>query len=260
MKEIAKIAQNEADGLSLVKVSVVPFTEHFTKEQTEIIRLTQSKALPEINIQAELLDDIQHASMYCGYTLHSNNQELKGFMTLLNQELNENFPKCKIDEVRQAIKNGIRGEYGAFVGLSVKNVCSWVTEYINSEKRLETIKIYNERKKGMEYGEKTPEEIDLIFKEAYENDVELAKNGAVVSGNDKMFVWCEKNGLIKLTADEKNQLRDSVVEMLEGLAAGALSHEERNYYRSIVEDKAKLAYECRKEAYLNHLKTFKTNE
>jgi hypothetical protein len=53
---------------------------------------------------------------------------------------NNQFVNLKVAEVKDAIKRGVRGEFGEQIGMSIVNIHKWLKGFINDEKRKEAIK------------------------------------------------------------------------------------------------------------------------
>ncbi len=255
MQEISKILENNA---VLAKSDFKAEISNLPAYQGKYIQnalSTQIKALGS-EIGGKIADIVSLSSQFAGYNLHANPNEFKVTCNLLISELLEVYPNATIDEIGTAIRKGIRGEYGEYVGLSVKNMIGFIRSYMEDEDRKQAIKLYQQRKKDMEQKVKTPEEIEAIFKSCYELDIEMISRGEFVIGNRvEMFNWCERNGLIKMSLAEKKALKDEVIENLNYMLSKTADHDMRIHLKHILSSEEAIKDECRKETYLKHIKT-----
>ena len=247
------ISESGKLGLELVHTPI-PYAENLPPEETEMIRLYSSeRALQLPEIKMVLTGYVIMASQVGGFKLHSDPQELKVLITLLHEEIRDHFPNIKTLEVQKALNEGIRGNYGEYVGLSIKNIHNWLKAFLLNEKRNQAIKIYKERKSEMEYKELNEEEIENVYADAYASDLLKAKNGDKVFPTVQMYRWCERTGKIALTAEEKIRKFAKTEEQLNYLANNEFDQTTRKMYLSLL-NKDGIASECMKSIYLEHVK------
>ena len=172
---------------------------------------------------------------------------------LMVSELATYFPNAKMNEVETAFNTGVRGMYGEFMGLSVVTYHKWLTSYFESEKRKIAIKRYLDMKEAEQNIEPTDAEKEKIFADAYASDIEKIKNGIEVSPTHVMYDYCEKNKFIELDIDSKRDLAANVKANIESLINSS-DRDYVKYLKLILEDKLLFGQECKKEAYINHLK------
>lgn len=172
---------------------------------------------------------------------------------LMVSELATYFKNAKFNEVETAFNTGVRGMYGEFMGLSVVTYHKWLTAFFESEKRKTTLKRYLDMKEAEQSIEPTDEEKEKIFSDAYASDLEKIKSGLDVSPTHVMYDYCDRKGLITLNAERKLELAARLKSNLESLIETS-DREYAKYLKGILEDKVLFAQECKKEAYINHLK------
>jgi hypothetical protein len=250
--EIAKIIQGTEIA---VKNDFKPDFSHLRAIEREYIQnaLSCQISAKESNLGVVLAETISYCSQYAGFNIHLNKHDLLGLVKITQAELLELYPSLGVLEVESAIKKGIRGEFGTYVGISAKNMVTWVGMYINEEDRKETIKRYKQMKEEQEKP-KTPEEIDAIYEATYNDDLQLMKEGLVVYPSEPMFKWCEAKGIIKLTLEEKQSTMNEVISEYQSYLSGAMTLQDKEHYKAVLDNPNELAKICRKKEYFKHLK------
>jgi len=135
-----------------------------------------------------------------GETQETINRSMLVLADSVADDLFTYFKTLSIKEVGLAIKNGIRGEYGEYMGINVKTCHQFFKAYQESFNRIEVI-----RKQAMqdEPEEKLTEvEISEIMNEACRTSfTKYRESGELVDFGGSKFTHLKKIGLINLTAE-----------------------------------------------------------
>lgn len=171
---------------------------------------------------------------------------------LFAEYLAENYPKITFEELEIIFKEGAIGNYGEFMGLSAKTFNGWVKEYMSSLERKASIKRYLDLK--LQEMDKVWSEQDIknVYEGAYASD--KAKEIHEVKPTYQMYDYLVSMGLLSLSVEEKKQLAQEVKDNIYALAVNERDQNYKKLLFSYIEDKELFAQECKKEAYLRHLK------
>lgn len=132
----------------------------------------------------------------------------KVFISMCVEEVKNDFSYLTIEDIRLAIKKGIRLEYGKFYGLSIATINHWLKEYVNTTKKTamkslsllspeeEKISLNDEQKKVM-YKRWLDSWIDL-FEKYHEGE-----NIVVSDVGNVFYKYCIKNKIGSLSDSEK---------------------------------------------------------
>lgn len=142
-----------------------------------------------------------------GYDVQAQTKNLQVLAGALWEELN-NFQFIRVQEIRIAFKNGVRGEYGEFFGLNIKTFYQWLKGYQFDEKRK---KAYKDKKAELESELPpimTPEESDKAFRRVIQRNFQNYKAGGPFQVDFSMYVFkkFEEAKLIQLSIEEKNAI------------------------------------------------------
>lgn len=141
-----------------------------------------------------------------GTHIDNKSRYLNFIARLLKNDIKGYFPQVTIREVAQAVKRGIRREYGDFFGFSVVAIHTFIEKYLASEIRAECLK------KQDQYllMKRVPEELPVmnkweIFKfglvTCYEN---YKKSKRIQDCGNINYEFLVKAGEINLDNDDKN--------------------------------------------------------
>lgn len=98
--------------------------------------------------------------------------ELASMAKAVFRDIQSRFSALTIEEIRIALDNGIRGDYGAFYGLNVITFNNWLKAYKQSDERYKAIKNIEMKKNalpppGAAYNEQKMQEMCLRYFEDY---------------------------------------------------------------------------------------------
>lgn len=171
---------------------------------------------------------------------------------IFSEILLEEYPNITFEELDIIFKQGALGNYGEFMGLSPKTFNGWVKEYMTSLERKASIKRYLDLK--LQEMDKVWSEQDIknVYEGAYASD--KAKEIHEVKPTYQMYDYVVSIGLLSLSVEEKKQLAQEVKDNIYALAVNERDQNYKKLLFSYIEDKELFAQECKKEAYLRHLK------
>lgn len=156
------------------------------------------------DISRHCLDYISRAYIDAGYQLPAG-ESIMMLADSVADDLFTYFKTLSIKEAGLAIKNGIRGEYGEYVGISVKTLHNFFKSYKDSFDKQEV-----ERKKAMnDEPEKklSEQEANEIMKQSCINAFKAYKETQQLSdfGGAK-FNYLKKLGVINMTKERYNEI------------------------------------------------------
>jgi len=147
-------------------------------------------------------------------------KQLQILASALHEEVQTYFRFMRVDEIRQALKNGVRMQYGKFYGINIATIHNWLKSYQTDENRTQALL------KLKQENEKDPE--PLVSKEEAEYEWKLTIQQQFAKFKETGHFICEfptfqyqqfeKRGLINLTKERKKELYEQAKsEILEGL-------------------------------------------
>lgn len=122
------------------------------------------------------------------------------------------FSFMTLSEIGYAFRKGLRGEFGEYMGLSVKTFYVWLKEY-NETLKLEATKSLAKINKPeqKQITEQEKRQTHLNWLKSYCEDFEKYKKGEDVDIYDVggvFYSYCMKNNICYLSEDEKKELYD----------------------------------------------------
>lgn len=169
-------------------------------------------------------------------------QKLEGKdLSLLTQalylEVKNYFSFLRIEELKIALNEGVRGQYGEYFGINIKTIHNWVRAYQVSENRKQKLKELK--------AETSDYKPDLnAIKCEYWNYILMQlkrfKNGGQMEITNPLMMFREfwNNDLLKPTKEEAEEFKQQAVYELEkrrDLVQKALTRKEYNEYHSLSE-------------------------
>lgn len=123
----------------------------------------------------------------------------------------EKFPRVTIPEVKEALKEGVYGEYGEFTGLNPKTFIQFIKGYLFSKDRAEAIKQFESKRQYLKAQiELSPEQKEQFNKDFINDQYNDFRSGKLIADFIPSFLYefLEQQGKIKLTIDEKRKIKD----------------------------------------------------
>lgn len=172
--------------------------------------------LDEVECHNSLVDILTLAIWETGFAMNEIDQ--KSLITYMIDEIESNYDNLTLEEIKIALKRGVRGKYGDVFGANVRMFCSWIDKYV-SETKAEAIKqlvliqskdnikeISEEEKKYWHY-----KWLNLAL-EAYD---EYKENGYTkfIDINNNLYDYIKyKIKLVALTKEETDSIWDKAVQ------------------------------------------------
>lgn len=125
--------------------------------------------------------------------------DLQIIATEVLERCTQKYPHVTLEEISEAIRNGIYGDYGDYFGLNAKSIFMFVQSYVKSESRVNALREHEEKKKLSD-----PKEPQVVtrgqWKELILRDYSLLKNGDIdlIVFMPKKYALLESEGLISL--------------------------------------------------------------
>lgn len=91
------------------------------------------KNLDESEVRNSLVETMALIIWESGFNMSKDEQKL--LINYMINEINLDFSGLTLEEVKIALKKGIRGQYGDVIGLNVRMMYSWLESYISETKR-----------------------------------------------------------------------------------------------------------------------------
>ena len=139
-----------------------------------------------------------------GFNTQEQTKNLQVLSVALYDELQQ-FKFLRIEELKIAFKNGVRGEYGEFFGINIKTFYQWLKGYQNDEKRKAAI-IAAKAESEKEYSRPVDKKkVSIEWWEMIKREHSAFKNGGklYLRGAFNQFKLFEEVGIIKLSNAEK---------------------------------------------------------
>ena len=175
------------------------------KPSAMVLALISEKVidLPENVAKSRLMDIVSKTEFELGYKA-SDAKHMAMMCNALLEEIKTSFKSIRIDELVIAFKNGARGEFGEFFGLSVVTFNKWINGHQISEKRREALKSIRDSEK-IEVKQPSKQEALKMFLEMWvRRYAEYKKSGVIkfdTPFRDYRILW--ENGLINHDQSER---------------------------------------------------------
>lgn len=208
--------------------------------------------------------EVEKAHKFLGYK-PSPHIDLNDMINDLAKYIKDNYGYLKQGEFEIASELGYTGQYGEFIGLSIKTFLSWIRSYLNSELRATSYKSWKEEQPKTELSQKELDEkneraIREMARDCWEN---YLRTDVVNDVRNFCFDYLEKTDQIKIDLEPFKQharlrIREENSQMTLDLAKrsqmkGVISRlEGGDYEENVIIQAKKLALE---EIFNNYFKT-----
>lgn len=147
----------------------------------------------------------------------SAKDQLSATLDELVSDLQKYNSTMTVPEIELAFKNGWKGEYGEYFGLNNKTYFQWVNAYCWTEKRLRVKKTLLEakEKEGKEPDKLTPEQQDMVLKEACLKSFDDYRKGIPLTNFESAkYNYLNRIGVLCFTEERKMAIQKEVKEKL----------------------------------------------
>lgn len=202
------------------------------------LAVTSPKAieLSKKNLQSTLAEIIARAYYDCGYRIDT--PDLALMAANLADEIKNYFASLSVEDVKLALANGSRGQYGEFTGLSIALFHRWLRAHQTSANRLNALK-------ALPAEDHTPvidrEKIESDWKAHIQKQFKTYKETGQLSIEfpTHQYREFEKRGLIKFSNEKKKELfntaKENITEMKKLRRLNAKNGIERNAIKSFLD-------------------------
>ena len=121
-------------------------------------------------------------------------------------DLQTRFKTLTLHEVKIALDNGVRGEYGEYFGINIVSINRWLKAYSASDERKEALRIYNTAQLPQKCQPTNDEKRTMMHgacKRAYQIFVET---GIVYDFGNAVYDHLDSEGLIKISKEKKMEI------------------------------------------------------
>ena len=142
-----------------------------------------------------------------GFDTKQQSIHLKLLSNALHEEM-AGFKFLRIEELRLAFKNGLRGEYGEYFGLNIKTFHQWIKGFQFDEKRKQALQKKKAESEKVLEPVMTRTEAEWGWKLAIEDQFRKFKESGifVCEFPNFQFEEFERRGLISLTIEKKKEI------------------------------------------------------
>lgn len=189
---------------------------YLSREELVFVKLSLAKRVAELT-QAEaekaILELMNRAYAELGTvpqgTSSGDRQNyVKAMANLIITDLNFYFPRVTMAEVAQAIKNGIRRQYGDYYGFNVISINGFVEKYLASEERSSALTRQERYRKSLEVPEEpTAEMQQQIIENGLQQCLETyRKTHRIIDFGNVNYQLLVDRGKINLTNEQKKEI------------------------------------------------------
>ncbi len=144
-------------------------------------------------------------------TMEAAEQEI--LITLFVEEITNEFSYLTLEDVRLALKKGVRLDYGKFYGINITTLNFWLKEYINNTKK-EAMKSLPSILPKKEYEGLNEEQQKIVYKNWLNSYIDLfekyheGENIEISDIGNVFYKYCIKNKIGSLSDSEKITLEN----------------------------------------------------
>jgi len=140
-----------------------------------------------------------------GSTLQEQKNQMIMLAKLVISDARLYFPHVTLPEIGNAIRRGIRNEYGEYYGFNAISVHTFILGYLNSEERHEVLAKQNRYMESLKKPEPlTPEQIEKIMIDGFELiRQEYYRSKRLRDYNNTNYKWAIEKGLFTVTPEQE---------------------------------------------------------
>jgi hypothetical protein len=176
-----------------------------------------------------------------GETPEEKNKNLSIYAQLCASDILNNHSHLTVNEIRIAVKNGIRGRYGEYYGINPVSISKFIAGFLQSEERAKAIKEINDMKETKQLSDKCEptdrEKNQQIKKASNQSFAQFKETGKLFDIANNRFLFLRKIGLLVLTDEEKKHLNlkaeMNVMNIEMGKASKTIYSEARKIIKSL---------------------------
>jgi hypothetical protein len=164
--------------------------------------------------------------MPVGATQRDRESLMKSTALLIRNDLLFHFPKVTLPEIANAVRRGLRQDYGEYFGFNAISIHEFVKKYLSSEDRLNAL----DKQSRFLYAHTPPEEIseeakdELLSSGLQQCRETYRKTGRIIDFGSVNYQLLVESGEINLSLEEKREIyREAQVQIKAELDAQAVS-------------------------------------
>jgi hypothetical protein len=211
--------------------------------------------LKENEAKSVILDAISLCLAEAGHQ-KGNDEQVKVFLTQrVYDDCIKHFKQLRVAELSIALNEGVRGNYGQFMGINVTTINAWIKAFLGSQARKTSFDYYNllidqETTKK----EPTEQERDKIMKQACINAFnDYLHNGSLPVTPVTIYNYLRAELGIKWTPEEREQIKKEAEVSYKG------KKREENPFKKIKETEDGTIAEQKRVALLHYFRKLKAN-
>lgn len=196
-------------------------------------RVTALKKQEAVNEYIDMLTKVYFEAGHAmpGKTKEEQVKQLQILSIAFHEEVQTYFKFMRVDEIRQALKNGVRKQYGDFHGINIASLHNWIKGYISDENRKQALlKLKQENEKEPE-PLVSKEQAEQLWREAILKQFRKFKETGHFICEFPTFQYqqFEKRGMIRLTEERKKEIYEQAkIKIQEGYRIKRLNPKDKN--------------------------------
>ena len=134
-------------------------------------------------------------------------KDLAAIIREVSKDLQTRYKSLTLEEVKIALDNGVRGDYGQYMGINVVSINGWLKAYMNSDERKKAIRDKSPQLALPAYSGPSEEEFDeLMTIKIGEAKAEYDNTGNYRDRGNVLCRYLQRIGEIKLSKEENWQI------------------------------------------------------
>lgn len=187
--------------MELAKISSNPY--QLALESHKIAEMKKSDA---VSVMIDILSKTYYdaGQVMPGYNVPEQTKNLQVLAGALHEETKQ-FGFLRIEELRIAFKNGVRGEYGEYFGLNIKTFYQWIKGFQMDDKRKNAILAAKAASEAEIKPVWSADKAEYEYKQTITRQFEAYKAGGplIISFPIKQYQDLEQRGLVAYSNAEK---------------------------------------------------------
>ena len=179
----------------------------------KIVEMKKSESLSEF---ADII-----STVYFNAGQKSEKEMLKALCIALHDEVKKYFPFLRMDELRIAFANGVRGEYrgekdSSYIGINIASFNQWIKGYLNDQRRKDAKLAIQAASERVYAPSMSKTEAEYEWKRTIIGQFNKFKETGVLHCDfpNHLFQRLEERGLLVLSNEQKNVIMSEAKERL----------------------------------------------
>ena len=225
--------------------TISPYLDIVEKEFVSAMLTIPIRKMPQEVLFNGILQTVNRSylelgQMPAGLNNDEKDKSLAALTNLIIMDVKEYFPRLTLDEFNQAVRKGLRFEYGKYYGFNVLTVHKFIESYLACEERevaLSKQQRYLQEARDRELDPLSIEQKWEIMKNGILNQFETYQSTKILRDfGNASYDFFDKAGVINLTNEEKKKI---FLEAEEKLKAEALVNSGAELFMIAIQNKFK---------------------